>query len=89
MIVKNYPQFAKKTLFIGVDRSYFILLLFSYGILAVFFSPLVGLIFLLFSYVLGMYLFMKNLYWFDKLLIKFMFRMLYKFTFKYKSIIGR
>lgn len=86
MVILNYSQFAKKTLIVGVDRIYFVLLLLLFACLSVVLPNTVAVFLIVLAYFYSVYLFYKNAYWFDKLLISLLLK---KYKTVNKIIIGR
>lgn len=86
MIILNYSQFAKKTLIVGIDRVYFVLLLLLFASLSVLLPTIVAVCLVVLIYFYSVYLFHKDANWFDKLLI---YILLKRYKTINKIIIGR
>ena len=92
MIIKNYTQFAKKTYWLGMDRSYVALSFLSLAtILALLIIldynpiPFFGLTFLF--YMVSIIAFKRSPYWFEKFVIKMAIKQKYKYTLKLENLI--
>jgi hypothetical protein len=74
MIIKNYPQFSKKTLFLGVEKKYFLLFIFIqtpiYFVFLLTTTALISIAIIVSSYLLSVIAFAKNNYVLEKTLIK-------------------
>jgi hypothetical protein len=74
MIIKNYPQFSKKTFFLGVEKKYFLLFIFIqtpiYFVFLLTTTALISIAIIGSSYLLSVIAFSKNNYVLEQTLIK-------------------
>ena len=85
MKIINYNQFSKKTLLIGVDRAYFMILLMLFAILTII-NVLFATVFIVIVYSVSVYLFFIDNYFFEKIILHYNLSSKYK---QYFNIIGR
>lgn len=73
MIIKNYPQFSKKTFFLGVDRQYFLyFVIFQVPIYFIFLfttTALISIVIIVISYIVSIISFAKDNYFLEKVVI--------------------
>jgi len=85
VIILNYSQFSKKTLILGIDRVYFVLLLVLFALVSIV-STIGAILIVAVVYSYSVYLFHQDNYWFDKLIIRLALK---KYKTIHKIILGR
>lgn len=71
MLVKNYPQFSKKKMFLGLDKSYFMIFtiinFFIYVFCMIFATVLVAIIIIIVSFLLSVLVFYRQNYLIERI----------------------
>ncbi len=75
MKIKNYPQFSKKSLFLGVDRKYFFVFMIIqtpiYFVLSLSTTGLIPISIIVITFLISVTAFAKDNYFLEKLVIPF------------------